>query len=61
MLHIPSVSAAEAAAAPGSRGDENAKGYPPPAAAAAAASLTAASAPVVSGHDQERITGLPFI
>lgn len=57
MLHIPSVSAAEAAAAPGSRGDADATRCSLPAAAA----LTAVSVASVSGYDQERVAGLSLL
>ena len=51
---LPSVSAAPT---PRSRGDADAESHSPPAAAA----LAAASATTLSGYDQKRITGLPFI
>lgn len=53
---LPSVSAAEAAATPRSRGDEDAKCCSPPAAA-----LPAVSATAVTGFHPERITGLSFL
>lgn len=53
---VTSFSAEEAAATPGSRGDEDAKDYP-----STAAAVTAASARAVSGYDQERVTGLSFL